>query len=184
MIERTVAFWRRLDLPGHDAAMLRRASQGWEVTGFAAFDEQGVTGVHYRLELAPDFSTNLAHIQGFRAGKPFTHDFRREGAWYLDDRKVAGLDDLVHLDFGFTPSTNLQQLRHARLDVGEEADIPAAWFDIGEPSLTRLPQHYRRQSENSYQYDSPTASYSAVLELAPNGFVRLYPDLWEMEDAR
>lgn len=184
MIERKVAFWRRLDLPGHDAAMLQRTSHGWELTGFAAFDEQGVTGLHYRLELAPDFSTNLARIEGFRAGQAFTHDIRRDGAWYLDDTKVAGLDDLVHLDFGFTPSTNLQQLRHARLAIGEEADVPAAWFDVGEARLTRLPQHYRRLSEDRYSYESPTAGYSAILELAPNGFVRLYPDLWELEDAR
>ena len=97
---------------------------------------------------------------------------------------MPGLGDLLHLDFGFTPSTNLQQLRHADLAVGEEADIPAAWFDIGEATLTRLPQHYRRTAEDLYHYDSPTAGYEAVLELAPNGFVRLYPELWEMERRR
>ncbi|MCL6697546.1 putative glycolipid-binding domain-containing protein [Sphingomonas sp. NSE70-1] len=164
--------------------MIRKWNDGWVLTGFAAFFEQGVTGLHYRLELDSDYSTLRARIEGFREDRAVAHEFRREGAWYLDGTQVAGLDDLVHLDFGFTPATNLQQLRHAGLAEGEEADIPAAWFDIGEPTLVRLPQHYRRLADDRYQYDSPTASYSAVLELAHNGFVRLYPGLWEMEEPR
>ena len=183
MSDRLIAFWRRLDRPGHDAAMLDRIEDGWALTGFAAFHEQGITGLRYQVELSLDFTTRQARIDGFRSGQPFVHHFRREGDWYLNDEKIEGFDDLVHLDFGFTPSTNLQQLRHADLAVGGEADIPAAWFDIGELGLIRLPQHYRRLAADRYQYDSPTASYSAELELAPNGFVRVYPDLWEMEDA-
>jgi hypothetical protein len=181
MIDRAVAFWRRLDRPGHDSAMIERSGDRWALAGFAAFHENGATGVRYRLEMDPDFTTRSARIEGFRDGRPFVHDFRRERAWYLDGNRVAGLDDLVHLDFGFTPATNLQQLRHAGLTEGEEAEIPAAWFDIGETGLVRLPQHYRRLAGDRYDYNSPTASYSAVLELASNGFVRLYPGLWEME---
>lgn len=182
MSEMLTAFWRRIDAPGHDAAMLAPAGGGWTLTGIAAFHEKGDTGLRYQVNLAPDFSTLSATIEGFRSGRPFTHRFRRDGGqWFFDDVHAPGLGDLLHLDFGFTPSTNLQQLRHADLAVGEAADIPAAWFDIGEDSLTRLPQHYRRLADDRYHYASPTAGYEAELELAPNGFVRLYPELWEME---
>jgi hypothetical protein len=179
MIDET--FWRRIDRPGHDAAMIERSGDGWTLSGFAVFSENGCTGLRYQVELGRDFTTRSARIEGFRDGRQFVHDFRRAGGWYLDEVAIAGLDDLVHLDFGFTPSTNFQQLRRAELKVGDEAEIPAAWFDIGETSLVRLPQHYRRLSEDRYHYSSPTASYSAELELAPNGFVRVYPGLWEME---
>ena len=179
------AFWRRMDAPGHDAAMLAPGDDGWTLTGFAAFQEKGPTGLRYQVDLARDFTTRSARIDGFRCGEPFVHRFRRDGqGWFLDDRLMPGLDDLVHLDFGFTPSTNLQQLRHAGLAIGEEAEIPAAWFDIGEESLVRLPQHYLRLAEERMQYASPTAGYEAVLELASSGFVRLYPDLWAMEPER
>ena len=161
--------------------MIERSGDGWTLAGFAAFSENGSTGLRYQVELGRDFTTRSATIKGFRDGWQFAHHFRRAGAWYLDQEEIAGLDDLVHLDFGFTPSTNYQQLRRAALKVGDEAEIPAAWFDIGETSLVRLPQHYRRVSEDRYEYSSPTHSYSAVLELAPNGFVRVYPGLWEME---
>lgn len=182
MTDQAVAFWRRLDRPGHDAATIERTGDGWTLTGIAAFSETGITGVRYHLELDGEFATRSSRIEGFRDGRAFSHSFRKAGSWCLDDRPIQGLDDLIHLDFGFTPATNLQQLRHADLAVGEEAEISAAWFDIGEASLVRLPQHYRRIADDRYQYSSPTASYSAVLELAPNGFVRLYPGLWEMED--
>ena len=153
--------------------------------GYAAFDELGPTGLRYRVDLAADYGTVRAAVDGHRSGKPVHHTIARQGsAWALDGEAIAGLEDLVHIDFGFTPATNLQQLRHAGLAIGEEAEIAAVWFDIGEPTLVRLRQRYRRIAENRYWYSSPTAGYEAVLELAPNGFVRLYPDLWEMEPLR
>lgn len=176
------AFWRRLDQPGHDAARLARAGEGWLLEGYAAFRENGPTGLRYAVSLASDFATIGATIRGHRCGRPILHEFRRaDGEWWLDDEVVPGLGDLVHLDFGFTPATNLQQLLHADLMVGEHAEIPAAWFDVGESTLIRLPQQYRRTEPDRYYYNSPTAGYEATLEMAASGFVRLYPGLWEME---
>ena len=114
--------------------------------------------------------------------RPIRHVFRRSNTeWWLDGESVTGLRDLIHLDFGFTPATNLQQVLHADLAVGEEAEISAVWFDVGEPTLMRLPQRYKRVSADRYRYSSPTSGYEATLEMAASGFVRLYPDLWEME---
>jgi uncharacterized protein len=176
------AFWRRIDRPGHDAARLAQLGNGWRLEGFAAFHENGPTGLRYEVDLAHDFATIGATIAGHRSGRPFRHEFRREyGDWFLNGKVAPGLGDLIHLDFGFTPATNLQQLLHADLAIGEEAEIPAAWFDIGEATLTRLPQQYRRLSPDRYHYRSPTAGYEATLEMAASGFVRLYPGLWEME---
>lgn len=179
------AFWRRIDRPGHDTARLYRAPFGWVLEGYAVFDENGPTGVRYRVELAADYGTIRAVVDGHRSGAVVHHDIEREGpVWTLDGRAMPGLDDLVHVDFGFTPATNLQQIRRAGLAIGEEAEITAAWYDIGERALVRLPQRYRRLGERLYWYSSPTAGYEATLELAANGFVRVYPGLWEMEPLR
>jgi hypothetical protein len=43
-----------------------------------------------------------------------------------------------------------------------------------------LPQRYERRGEASYWYEAPTVPYRALLEIAPNGFVRSYPDLWRL----
>ena len=45
--------------------------------------------------------------------------------------------------------------------------------------LQALPQRYERRSATTYWYESPTAGYAELLELAPSGFVRRYPGLWE-----
>jgi hypothetical protein len=185
MNESVHAFWHRIDRPGHDAAGLFPAPEGWTLEGYAAFEENGATGLRYRVSLAPDYATLAATIEGHRAGAPFAHKFRREaGEWLFDGEAVPDLGNLVHLDFGFTPATNFQQLRHAGLSVGEETEISAAWFDIDEATLTRLPQQYRRIAEDRYWYRSPMGNYEAILEMAPNGFVRIYPELWEMESLR
>jgi hypothetical protein len=43
-----------------------------------------------------------------------------------------------------------------------------------------LPQSYERRSEMSYGYEAPSVPYRALLEIAPNGFVRSYPGLWRL----
>jgi len=105
-----------------------------------------------------------------------------DGHWLLNDEPVRGVEDCFHVDFGFTPSTNLAQLRRAALANGETAEVPVAWLDVPPGMLTRLEQRYRRVSETSYDYDAPRFAYHAVLEVTPAGFVRRYPELWEMED--
>jgi hypothetical protein len=94
---------------------------------------------------------------------------------------VAGLADL---DLGFTPATNLQQLRRVGLAVGEDAALEVAWLDAGATELVALPQRYRRLDRLRYDYAAPSVDYAAVLTLAASGFVADYPGLWRMEGWR
>ena len=98
----------------------------------------------------------------------------------LNGAAVEGLDHLVDLDFGFTPATNVLQLSRIALEPGQRAEVPVAWFDLDSASLIELPQIYERRSEASYWYEAPTVPYRALLEIAPNGFVRSYPGLWRL----
>jgi uncharacterized protein len=98
----------------------------------------------------------------------------------LNGVAVEGLEHLVDLDYGFTPATNLLQLSRLALEPGQQAEVPAAWFDLDSASLVELPQTYERRSQGSYWYEAPTVPYRALLEIAPNGFVRSYPGLWRL----
>ena len=73
-------------------------------------------------------------------------------------------------------------MRRAALQVGEKAEFSVAWFDIGKKKLVDLPQIYERRDQTHYWYESPTASYAAMLEIDASGFARVYPELWEMEE--
>ena len=57
------AFWRRLDRPGHDAAIIEKSGDGWTLTGFAVFSEKGITGLRYQVELGRDFATRSARYR-------------------------------------------------------------------------------------------------------------------------
>ncbi len=177
------AFWRRLDTPGHDAAWLERTPDGWLLQGTAVF-RSGDAPACLAYEVACDrsWATTWGVVRGRIGNARFAHEItRNDGGWAVDGVPVVGLGDLFDLDFGFTPATNLLQLRRIELSVGAAAEVPVAWFDGegGSTELVRLPQHYERRREDTYWYESPTAGYAGKLLVAPDGFALLYPGLWE-----
>lgn len=103
------------------------------------------------------------------------------GAWTLNGAAVPNLGNCVDLDFGFTPATNLLQLRRLALAEGRAADVPVAWLDVSAGTLEVLSQRYERRAEATYWYEAPRFDYAALLEVTPAGFIKRYPGLWEAE---
>ena len=135
----------------------------------------------YQVEVDAGWETKRAVISGFFGNQTVQHEIRRDHAgWRLNGVRVEGLEHLVDLDYGFTPATNVLQLSRITLKLGQSAEVPVVWFDLDSASLTELPQRYERRSEASYWYEAPTVPYQGILEIAPNGFVRSYPDLWRL----
>ncbi|MDB5554708.1 MAG: hypothetical protein JWL86_4692 [Rhizobium sp.] len=151
------ALWKRLDVPGHDAADITETEAGRLLKGTAVFHESGHPAcLSYEVRLASDWSAISGHVSGFHGGRSVdTRIERRADGWYLND-VYQSLGELVDLDFGFTPATNMPQLRRFGLADGETADVNVAWYDIGVERLMVLPQIYRRIDAQSYAYDSPT----------------------------
>ena len=172
----------RLDRPGRDSALLQPSEGGWLLRGAAAFDhEDGPAAVAYQVEVDARWETRRGVISGFLGDRTIAREIRRDDAgWRLNGVAVEGLEHLVDLDYGFTPATNVLQLSRIALAPGQRADVPVVWFDFDNASLIELPQSYERRSEMSYWYEAPTVPYRALLEIAPNGFVRSYPGLWRL----
>lgn len=176
------AFWRRLDISGRDAAILSHGQDGYTLSGQAVFlDPRGPTALNYILDVAPDWSTRAGRVEGFIGDRSVkTHIIRSDGGWLINKRE-CGMAGVLDLDLGFTPATNMVQLRRVALAIGEDTEFDVAWLDAGEGELTRLPQEYRRISDREYRYASPTFGYDATIVLAENGFASVYPGLWEIE---
>ena len=176
------AAWMRLDRPGRDSAMLEPSDGGWLLRGAAAFDhERGSAAVAYQVEVDARWETKRGLISGFLGDQTVQHEIKRDNAgWRLNGLRVEGFEHLVDLDYGFTPATNVLQLSRIALKPGQSAEVPVAWFDLDSASLTELPQRYERRSEASYWYEAPTVPYQNLMEIAPNGFVRSYPELWRL----
>jgi hypothetical protein len=176
--------WRRLDAPGHDACRLEETGDGWRLDGTAVFRHDGaIARLDYRVAMGRHWRARWGSVHGWIGERTVELDVERtaEGLWRLDGSAVPGLEHCVDLDFGFTPATNLSQLRRIALAVGDHADVPVAWLDAPAGTLDVLEQRYERRSAEEYQYDAPRFGYSAVLAIAPSGFARRYPGLWEAE---
>jgi len=185
MIEHTsqTALWRSIHTPGHDVALMAPALTGFHLTGMATFlTEDGPAAVNYTVEMDEAWLAKRGSLRGIAGGRRFFNTIeRKEDGWTLDG-KWQGFTELTDLDFGFTPATNFQQLTRAALEIGQRAEFSVVWFDIAQEKLTELPQIYERRDEKLYWYQSPTVGYEAMLEMDESGFVRVYPDLWEMEE--
>jgi hypothetical protein len=178
------AIWRRLDLPGHDAALLRKINNGWLLEGTAIFKHHtGPARINYTVSVDSTWASRRGTVKGFIAGQVFTFTINRAtDGWYLNGVLVKGLEHLRDIDFGFTPATNTLQLRRVRIEPGRAMDLPVVWFDADTTTLIELPQRYECLDETNYQYSAPTVGYRGHLELQSRyGFVKSYPDLWVSE---
>ena len=178
------ALWRRLDTPGHDACLLEPAEGGWRLAGTAVYrlgDAPARLDYHVACDHAWRTVDGAVHGWVGEQAVELTVAHSTEGGWLLNGAPASGLDGCLDLDFGFTPATNALQLRRLALRLGDAAEVPVAWLDVPGGTLTRLDQHYRRTADEAYAYKAPQFDYRAVLEIAPSGFARRYPELWEAE---
>lgn len=171
------AAWTRLDTPGQDHCHLFSTPGGYRLEGNARFIEAGVAvSIDYAVDYAPDWSTRAATVD--RDGA--VRDIRRNGGWFIDGVAIPGIDTLLDVDFGFTPATNLAQVRRLNLAVGQSAELHVAWMDADQAGLVSLWQYYRRLDALTYAYEAP--EYKATLVFSEGGFVAEYPRLWRMTD--
>lgn len=178
--------WRRLDTPGHDACRVEACPGGWRLDGVAVFlHEHGPARLEYGVRCDAAWRSRDGFVRGFVGTRTVDVAIGRHptGHWMVDGRRVEGLDDCEHLDFGFTPATNISQLKFLALAEGAGADLAVAWLDVPPSALRRLPQRYERRGDAMW-YESPTFDYRGLLELTPEGIVRRYPGLWELESGR
>lgn len=175
------ARWRRLDLPGTDAAQLQRGVEGWRLTGRAGFtDGDAPWDLEYEVDCGTDWVTTGARINGTTGDAAVSLQIARSsaGEWSLNGKDVPLVAGHRDIDLAFTPATNLISLRRLNLTIGEEEEVVAAWLTFPKLSLMPLRQWYRRESLTTYAYRVPDLSFSAKLTVRPDGFVSDYAGLW------
>jgi hypothetical protein len=173
-----------MDVTGHDACRLIQREDGWRLEGTAVFrEDSAIAGLAYELSCDREWRTQEGLVRGWMGTRSLDFRFTRmpDDLWTLNGQIVSHVKGCVDLDLGFTPATNLFQIRRIALRVGEAADVSVAWFDAVAGTLDTLHQRYERRTEKTYWYESPRFGYSAVLQVNEFGFVEKYPELWEAE---
>lgn len=172
--------WRRLDNPGHEWALLTGLGAGPILRGTAVFMEDHVTGrLDYKIRCNPQWETLSAEILGWVGSKKIKLSILRtpEYTWRINGRSVPGVKGCIDLDLSFSPSTNLLPIRRSNLEIGQEAEVRAAWLRFPDMELHPLHQRFRRTGSLCYFYESDTG-FSTELKVNSEGFVIDYPPLW------
>jgi hypothetical protein len=176
--------WRRLDVPGHDACQLVAPDDGWRLSGTAVFRLDGrPCALSYEVDADARWFSRRARVHGWYGAERVDVTILGVpgGRWHLNGAEQPSVIGCIDVDLGFTPATNLLQLRRIALDIGQAADVPVAWLAFPESTLERLEQRYRRRDQDTYDYQALRVPYEAPLQVNEMGFVTRYPGLWEAE---
>ncbi len=176
--------WRRLDLPGHDAARALREPGGWRLEGVAAFaSDDGPCALAYEVRLSARWRTRSARVTGWIGHRPVRLRVAvgRHGEWSLDGAPQPALDGCVDLDLSFTPATNLFPVRRLALEPGGAGTARAAWLRVPELTLEPISQTYERLTAGTYRYVTAAGVFDRRLTVRPDGFVVDYPGQWRAE---
>jgi hypothetical protein len=185
--------WRRLDVPGHDAAWLSRAGAnagtgaGWRIAGSAAFareDDHRPCGLAYVVTCDDTWTTRGARISGWSGDEAVDISIQvtPDRRWFMNGKEIVLVAGCVDLDLAFTPATNALAIRRLKLAVGgARVALTSAWLTFPALALEPLPQAYRRMSDRRYEYEAPTQDFSTELVVNDAGFVIEYPTLWTAE---
>jgi hypothetical protein len=178
--------WKRLDVPGHDAASLRLSPAGAVLSGMAVFYEDAPTALAYSIHCDATWRPVEARIRGWHGVEAVDlRLYRRAGdVWTLNDVPCPAVPGCVDLDLSFTPATNLLAIRRLALAPGQAAELRSAWLDWPAIRLTPLLQRYRRHSSTEYGYESDQPDgtrFRSELRVQPQGWVLEYPGLWQAE---
>jgi uncharacterized protein len=170
--------WRRLDLPGHESARLT----GTTLHGAAVFQHSGATRLDYEIVCDDAWRTRSARVSGW-IGDGIVHVriLHDNGIWTMNDEPVAAVAGCIDVDLNFSPSTNLLPIRRLNLNIGDEAEVRAAWLRFPSLALEPLVQTYTRLDTNRYRYSSAGGSFVAEIEVDALGFPIEYAGLWRAE---
>ncbi|GHG80198.1 putative glycolipid-binding domain-containing protein [Comamonas sp. JC664] len=174
--------WRRLISPGSEYFELRQHTEGWELTGSVVFVHEGQPYfVDYTLLTDAAWATRNVSVvrRGVEGAAELHLHSDAEHRWWDGNTERVALRGCPDIDLACTPSTNTLPIRRLALEVGQSADVRAAWIRMPDLSLQVLPQRYTRLSQTRYGYESSGGAFKAEVDVDALGLVTNYPPGWE-----
>jgi uncharacterized protein len=179
------AAWRHRDArDGFEVVFLFQARDGYQLDGWtSAVEEDRTWAVHYSIVVDPQWQTRSARVRGrsLDGTHELTLETNERGIWLVNGEAAPALDDCLDLDLEASALTNAFPVHRLGLEVGQEADAPAAYVRALDLSVERLEQHYVRLENDGdherYYYASPAFKFEAELVYDKFGFVLDYPGI-------
>ena len=182
---RTVV-WRPFDATGAEHCMLRKLAKGFRLEGHVITTVGSPAAavplhVHYIVDCDAVWRTRAVSISQLYGTVQTTLrlDVTNQRWWTAEGVELPQLHWLTDVDLGVTPATNTLPIRRLSLDVGQRADVTAAWLRFPALTVEPLPQTYERLAPNLYRYSSDGGRFSALLETDDLGLIVHYEGGWE-----
>lgn len=178
------AFRHREARDGFEVVYCEPHEDGARVEGHTTAVEEGESwSVRYTIEVDGGSRTrHAAVVVRSRAGERAVRLERAEEArWRVNGHPAPHLDGCLDVDLEASAFTNALPVRRLRLEVGEEADAPAAYVRALDLAVERLAQRYRRLDAGPgverYWYESPAFGFACELAYDPSGVILDYPGI-------
>ena len=168
--------WNRLDRPGHEFCALAEVV----LRGVALIEHDGAPcALDYEVVCDESWRTRSTVVTGLVGDEIVDVSIlaTAAGVWTMNGRDVDAVAGCIDVDLNFSPSTNTLPIRRLQLEVGEEAEVRAAWLRFPSFELEPLVQRYRRLDEHAYHYESGTFSADVAVNAA--GLVTSYEGFCE-----
>lgn len=178
-MSRRVLRWRPVGEPGLEHLELVEEAGRIVARSVLIGEREGVTfGLRYEVELSPGWlvrSLVLERLDG--AGLRIESD--GQGRWRRNGAEAPELDGCIDIDISGTPFTNSLPIRRCGLAEGEPQRFRMAWVPLDTLRPFADGQIYTRLGERRFRYRSEDGSFERVIETDGEGFVTLYPGLFE-----
>ena len=181
------AAWRHLGArDGFEVVFIRAHPGGHEIEGHVTAVEAGEAwAVAYSISAAADWVTRRARVVARSAAGEHETDLTRDddGHWLIDAAPAPELEGCADVDLEASVFTNALPVWRLGLQIGEDAEAPAAYVRAPGLEVERLEQSYRRiadvAQQSRYAYAAPRFDYTGELTYGADGLLRDYPGLAE-----
>ena len=179
------AAWQHRDVrDGFEVVFLRSDGDGWHLDGYTAAVERGEAwAVHYLITLNRNWLTRTARVSSRAASGRHEATLEADGggAWLINGEAAPHLDGCLDVDLESSALTNAFPVHRLGLEIGEEADAPAAYVRVSDLRVERLEQRYMRLDDDGrrerYCYTAPGFDFECTLLYDASGLVLDYPGL-------
>jgi uncharacterized protein len=180
------AAWRHLDArEGFEVVFLTPDGDRCRLEGNTAAVEEGEAwAVRYDISVDAGWATRSARVWGRASSGLRELSLEADGAghWRVDGGPADHLERCLDVDLESSSLTNAFPVHRLGLEVGEEADAPAAYVRALDLAVERLEQRYLRLKDDEhgrhrYHYLSPAFGFECELVYDASGLVLDYPGI-------
>ncbi len=179
-----IAAWELRDATrGFEVVFIDPSGDGYRIEGHSTGVEDGEPwGLEYAIDLDRGWRTRSAEVRSRTSVGRRELTLKRDGGcWLANGDRVPEVEGLLDVDLEASSFTNAFPVHRLGLEVGEQAEAPAAYVRTLDLRIERLDQSYARLPDEGdrvrYRYLAPAFNTDVELVYDQSGLAIDYPGI-------